>query len=40
MAYNVLGNWRFASPNKQMRSICRACKMWVEWGVGMERSGM
>ena len=27
-SYTVLGWRRFASPNKQMRSICRAGKMW------------
>jgi hypothetical protein len=29
MAYNVLGNWRFASPNKGLQSKTRAGKMWV-----------
>jgi len=29
IAYNVLGNWRFASPNKGLRSKTKACKMWV-----------
>jgi len=26
---NVLGNWRFASPDKGLRSKTRAGKMWV-----------
>jgi hypothetical protein len=29
---------RFGGPNKQMRSICRADKMWVEAGVGMSEA--
>jgi len=29
MAYNVLGNWCFASPDKGLRSKTRAGKMWV-----------
>jgi len=28
IALNVLGNWRFASPNKGLRSKTRAGKMW------------
>jgi len=35
ISLNVQDWRRFASPNKQMRSICRAGKMWVEGGVGM-----
>ena len=31
---NVLGWRRFDSPDKQMRSICRAGKLWVKAGVG------
>ena len=38
MAYNVPGIRRFASPDKGLRSKTRAGKMWVEGGVGMERS--
>ena len=34
IAHNVLGWRRFDSPNKQMRSICRAGKLWAEQGVG------
>ena len=34
MSYNVLGIRRFASPNKQTRSVCRATKLWLEQGVG------
>jgi len=34
MAHNVLGIRRFASPNKQTRSVCRACKLWVRFCVG------
>jgi len=30
MAHNVLGNWRFASPNKGLRSKTMAGKMWVK----------
>jgi len=37
ISHNVLGIRRFASPNKQTRSVCRACKLWVreawEWSV-------
>ena len=40
LAHNVLGIRRFCSPNKGLRSKTRAAKMWVELGVGMERSGM
>jgi len=40
MSPNVLGIRRFASPDKGLRSKTRAGKMWVEGGVGMERSGM
>jgi len=29
MSPNVLGNWRFASPNKGLRSKTRGGKMWV-----------
>jgi len=28
IAHNVLGNWRFTSPNKGLRSKTRAGKMW------------
>jgi hypothetical protein len=31
---------RFGGPNKEMRSISRAEKLWVKCGVGMKRSGM
>ena len=34
ISLNVLGNWRFASPDKDLRSKARAGKMWVEGGVG------
>jgi hypothetical protein len=40
IAHNVKGLRRFGRPNREMRSISRADKMWVEGGVGMKRSGM
>ena len=40
ISFNVLGIRRFRSPYKALRSNDGAAKMWVELGVGMERSGM
>jgi hypothetical protein len=35
IAHNVPGCMRrFGGPDKQMRSICRPDKLWVEWAVG------
>jgi len=36
ISYNVTGNWRFASPNRGLRSKTRAGKMW--WSKTVQRA--